>query len=115
MKLIIAGGNYFLPDVKHWEWLDRVHARQPVSEVVCGMDDTTERFGRVWATARGIPVAKFPVDWGRYDKAAGTIRNGQMADHTDAVVLFPGGRFTASMYKKSLECGLTILDWRDRS
>jgi hypothetical protein len=82
--------------------------------VVCGMSDKAESFGVQWAQSRGIPAIKFPVDWGRYDKAAGTVRNGQMAEHADAVVLFPGGRFTASMYRKSVERGLTILDWRER-
>ena len=115
MKLIIAGGRDFTPEDRHWEWLDALHATSPVSEVVCGMAEGADLFGMQWARARGIPVAEFPADWERHRRAAGPIRNGQMAQYADAVVLFAGGRGTANMHRRAAEHGLTIYDWRERT
>jgi hypothetical protein len=56
-----------------------------------------------------VPVKQFPADWNKYGKAAGPIRNAQMAKYADAVILFPGGRGTANMRKLAKEHGLEIL------
>ena len=37
-------------------------------------------------------VAYFPADWDKYGKAAGFIRNEQMAQNADALVVFWDGK-----------------------
>ena len=59
-----------------------------------------------------IPVNIFPADWKAHGKAAGPIRNRDMAKHADQVVLFPGGRGTENMYQEAKKAGLVIHDWR---
>ena len=59
-----------------------------ITEVVCGMARGADTLGRIWAETMELPVAKFPADWEKYGKAAGPIRNKQMADYADAAIVF---------------------------
>ena len=53
-------------------------------------------------------------DWEHFGRAAGPIRNKKMAEYADAVILFPGGKGTASMLKEAQKAELTIYDYRGR-
>ncbi len=108
MKLIIAGGrNYRLTQSD----LDKLNAL-PISEVVSGGATGADASGESFAYFEGLPVKKFPADWQTHGKAAGPIRNRQMAEYADAVALFPGGRGTASMFNEATKAGITIYDFR---
>jgi predicted Rossmann-fold nucleotide-binding protein len=106
MKCIIAGGrDYHLTDADR-AFLDQLG----VTEVVCGGAPGADTGGAEWARTRGLPVRYFPADWNTYGRAAGPIRNRQMAEYCrEAVVLFPGGRGTASMRGIALELGLRVI------
>lgn len=114
MKLIIAGGRDFKPLFHHWSWLYELHSQFPVSEVVSGTARGADRFGEAWATSLAIPVKRFPADWDTHGRAAGAIRNGEMAAYADAAALFLGGAGTRDMFSKALSAGITIWDWRER-
>lgn len=120
MRLIIAGGRDFIPYPHHWMWLDMLHDasilnHNRIVQVVCGMARGADLFGKEWAESYGIPVVEFPADWAKHGRAAGPIRNRQMAEVADAAVLFPGGNGTKSMHDIAKELGLTIYDWRERT
>lgn len=57
-----------------------------ITEVVCGGAAGVDMLGRDWAVLRDIPVKMFPADWDQHGKAAGPIRNAQMAEYTDQVI-----------------------------
>lgn len=57
-----------------------------ITEVVCGGAAGVDTLGKDWAVLRGIPVKMFPADWDTYGKAAGPIRNAQMADYADQAI-----------------------------
>lgn len=78
-----------------------------ITEVVCGMAAGADSYGRKWATERVIPVAKFPADWNTYGKAAGGIRNQQMADYADALIVFiyNGSRGSVDMLRRMESAG----------
>ena len=61
---------------------------------------------------RDIPIKKFPAEWDKHGKGAGFIRNKQMAEYADAVVLFPGGNGTNNMYEQASKMNLKIIDLR---
>ena len=109
MKLIIAGGrDYRLTEADH----AKLNAIEGVSEVVSGGASGADAGGEVWARARGLPVKRFPADWNTHGRAAGPIRNQQMAAYADAVTLFPGGRGTDSMHREAVKAGLKMFDFR---
>lgn len=104
MKTVIAGGRGYALTKDDIMWLDTL----PISEVVSGGALGADIGGEQWARTKGISVKRFPADWATHGKAAGPIRNAQMAEYADAVVLFPGGRGTASMRSEAKKAGLTF-------
>lgn len=114
MKLIIAGGRNLEAKREYFEMLDglRLAIKPDVTEVVCGLATGADAMGEWWAKLRGIPVKSFQADWKTHGKAAGPIRNRQMAEYADIVVLFPGGRGTNSMFAEAKKAGIQIYDWR---
>lgn len=110
MKLIIAGGRDYQFNDSDYEKLNRIHEKHRVTEVVSGGATGADRCGEVWADAQNIKITRFPADWNKHGKAAGPIRNKQMADYAQALVTFAGGRGTRNMIKQAKENMLMIFD-----
>ena len=109
MKLIIAGGRNYHLTAEDYEFLDGL---DDVTEVITGGATGADHDGEQWAVFRDIPARRFLPDWKAFGKAAGPLRNAEMSLHADAVVLFPGGRGTDSMFNEATKAGLTIFDRR---
>lgn len=75
-----------------------------VDEVVCGEAAGADTFGKKWAYSQTpkVPVKSFPADWDTHGSAAGPIRNGEMAEYADALIVFiwDGSRGSANMLKQ---------------
>lgn len=108
MKCIVAGGRDYRLTQSDLDKLDVLD----ISEVVSGGATGADASGESYAYFNGLPVKRFPADWQTHGRAAGPIRNQQMAEYADAVALFPGGRGTASMYKEAVKAGIKIYDYR---
>ena len=111
MKIIIAGGRdyeFTEDDIEHLDELIDLF-----DEVVCGCARGVDTEGKLWAIKRGIPVKEFPADWNLYGKSAGALRNKDMAEYADGVILFKGGRGTENMFKRAKQLKLHIWDWRE--
>lgn len=59
-----------------------------ITEVVCGRARGADTFGAIWAAKQGIPVADFPAEWKKYGRAAGPVRNKEMAIYGEALIVF---------------------------
>jgi len=113
MKIIIAGGrNYQFTD-KDVEKLNSI--KHLTTEIVSGGAKGVDSEGERWAKSNGIPVKMFKADWNQYGRAAGPIRNKQMAQYADAIVLFPGGSGTDNMHANAVKANLKIYDYRDKN
>lgn len=111
MKLIVAGSRFSDLTAEQLAQLDAIHAEHHVAEVVSGGAEGADRSGELWAESRGIPVRIFKPEWQRYGRAAGPVRNGQMAAHADAAAVFPGGSGTRDMLARARHAGLRIFDF----
>lgn len=112
MKLIIAGGrDYELRDDHKMIILALLYH---TTEVVSGKCPTGgDKVGEDIAKECKVPVKPFPADWGRYGSiSAGVIRNKQMAEYADAVLLLPGNKGTNDMFAQALHHKLKIYDLR---
>jgi len=109
VKVIIAGGRDYQCHLDDVLMLHDLHLDNNFTEIVSGAASGADREGEIFACDICIPVKRFPADWETHGKAAGPIRNKQMAQYADAVILFPGGKGTASMRKLAKEYGLKIL------
>lgn len=115
MKLIIAGGRDYRFTDEDWDAIERIRSEIGVTEVVCGGACGADEYGRQWAISNGISVKMFPADWKAHGKAAGPIRNWQMAEYADAAALFPGGKGTDSMFRIATDLKLTVFDFRSHT
>ena len=90
MRVIVAGGR----DFKNWELLCETlnEKKDLIDEVVCGEAWGADRFGKTWAMTNNVPVKSFPAQWDKYGRAAGPIRNKEMAEYADYLIAFWDGK-----------------------
>lgn len=84
MKVIVAGSRD-ITDIEKVANAIELSGFQ-VTEVVSGTARGVDLLGENWARYKDIPVKRFPADWDKHGKAAGMIRNAQMAEYADALV-----------------------------
>lgn len=113
MKLIVAGGRDYRLTEEDKDFLDRVHRELRITQVVEGGCTGADTGGNYWAKSVGLPVATFAIsreEWSRVGPSAGPKRNHKMAQYATeggpdtpaALVLFPGGSGTQSMFNVAL-------------
>ena len=110
MKVIIAGSRTISNRGLIRQAMDDSEFK--IDEAVCGMARGVDSEARWIAMFRGIPVKEFPANWGLYGKRAGHIRNAQMADYADALILIWDGksRGSANMLNTARDKGLLIFE-----
>ena len=99
MKVIIAGSRDITEQqvVIDFVWELPIEA----TEIVSGCAKGVDTIGEFIAEAIGVPVKKFPADWKTHGKAAGPIRNKQMAEYADAaIVIHNGSRGSLNMIEQ---------------
>lgn len=82
-----------------------------ITEVVSGCARGVDLLGEAWAKGAGIPVTRFPAIWEVHGKAAGAIRNQQMAEYAKALVAIWDGKSpgTKDMIRKAKARGLKVV------
>ena len=81
-----------------------------ITEVVSGGAKGVDYLGEKWAREHNIPIKQFLPDWMGLGKAAGPIRNEQMAKYAEALIVLlpyksPG---TTNMIKQAEKFNLCI-------
>jgi hypothetical protein len=112
MKLIIAGSRDLNPCQTFIHelivGLFRIGHEQNVTnhtqvEIVCGLAKGVDLAGRDYALEyfdTPMSIKQFPADWETHGKAAGPIRNGQMAEYADVLLLIWDGESKGSANMK---------------
>lgn len=79
MRTIIAGGR----EITDYEEVCRaiLFSNFDITEVVSGKARGVDTLGEQFAKEFNIPIKEFPADWNKHGKAAGPIRNCEMADY----------------------------------
>ena len=115
-RIIVAGGRDFTDYALLSETLDVIFERYTLHEVqiVSGSCRGADALGERYAREHGITIKRFPANWLAYGKAAGPIRNREMAEYAakcdGMLVAFWDGksRGTASMIRLAEKYGLRI-------
>lgn len=108
MRTIIAGNrdifdyDSLLKAISEIDW--------EITEVVSGGAKGVDAMGERWAEETGKPIKKFPADWIKYGKAAGPIRNREMAKYAEALVAIwaEGSKGTTNMINQARLHGLKV-------
>lgn len=94
MRVIIAGSRSFndysrlISAIKDSE----LH----ITEIVSGGAKGADKLGEEWADMYHIPIKQFIPDWYNLGKAAGMIRNKEMAEYGDSAIVFWDGQSKGS-------------------
>ena len=91
-RVIVAGGR----DFSDYEYLRSsldflLQNVTGLIVIVSGTAKGADKLGEQYAAEKGYAVLRFPADWDRFGKAAGYMRNEQMAKNADALVAFWDG------------------------
>lgn len=97
IRIIIAGNrhfdNYRLLERKVEEFIAGVRMstgekNEPVT-IVSGGAGGADSLGEAFARSHGYGVERFPADWAKYGRAAGSVRNRKMVESDpDGVIVF---------------------------
>lgn len=90
MKTIIAGSRYIADDNLVSSAI--IESGFEITEVVSGGAQGVDASGETLAKLHGIPLKIFRADWERNGRAAGPIRNRQMAQYADALIAVWDGK-----------------------
>jgi len=113
MKLVVCGGRDYNEAEYMFGYLDAVveHVLPKVTMVLLGACPTgADQHAMRWAKYRNLGYKFFPADWDKHGRAAGPIRNRQMAEEGDYLVAFPGGRGTQSMIGLARSHDLVVIE-----
>lgn len=108
MKTIIAGGRTITDYSLVLSALGE-SGFQP-TEIVSGMASGVDTLAIRYAIEQDLPLKEFPADWTTHKRAAGPIRNRQMAEYADALVAIWDGesKGTKNMIETATKLGLKV-------
>ena len=105
MKVIITGSRHI-----QYPCMNAVIVSSglEITEVISGGCPTgVDREGEIWARTHFVPIKRFLAFWELHGKSAGPIRNKNMAEYADALILIWDGksRGSANMKLEMLKLG----------
>lgn len=112
MKLIIAGGRNYIPTLTDLAAIATLLTIIRPTMIISGGATGADAFGERIAKALRLSVSQFLPKWNEHGKAAGPMRNGDMAEYADACILLPGGTGTQSMFHEATKAQIPIYDLR---
>lgn len=92
MKIIIAGSRDFNDYERLRDYCDYLLQNKDNIEIVSGAARGADELGERYAVERGYPITRFFPNWNKYRKSAGYIRNEDMAEYADALIVFWNGK-----------------------
>lgn len=96
MKCIIAGSR--TTNVENvLKALELCPFLEEITEIVSGCARGADSYGELLAEEYNLPVKKFPAQWDVYGRGAGHIRNAEMAEYADSLVLIWDGTSSGSL------------------
>ena len=121
IKVIIAGSRNFydydiVEDTVVSYFMSRGILKENV-EIISGGARGADSLGKQLANSYGLKLTVFPAQWDTYGKAAGMIRNKEMADYaikdSDKAILFAfwngQSRGTKGMIDIAKRCGMEVI------
>lgn len=94
-KVIVAGTRTFNDYEALKQHLDKQLRYKSATHRICiisGCAKGPDQLGIQYAIEKGYQFLKYPADWNKYGTAAGPIRNTQMINNADAVIVFWDGQ-----------------------
>lgn len=108
MKTIIAGSR----QIEDTEALEQTikEAGWDIEEIVSGTCRGVDVMGENWGKTNGLAVKQFPADWLQYGRTAGELRNRDMANYADGLILLWDGKSPGAscMLREANKAGIKV-------
>jgi hypothetical protein len=95
IRIIVAGSrnfrDYHLLKKELFKIYNKCLENNIKLEIVSGGAKGADYYGELFAEKQNVPVKLFKANWDKYDKAAGIIRNKEMAHYADVLIAFWDG------------------------
>lgn len=91
-RIIIAGGRDFNDYQLLLDSVCPILKGDHNIEIVSGCANGADKLGERFAESFGLTVIKFPANWNKHGRAAGPIRNLEMAKYADELIVFWDGK-----------------------
>jgi hypothetical protein len=100
MKVIIAGSR----SIDDYPLVEKavLESRFAITEVVSGGAHGVDYLGECYGFKNKIPIRVMKAKWEEHGKSAGAIRNSEMANYAEAVIVIWDGRSPGS--KNMINC-----------
>lgn len=111
MRLIVAGSRGFRDYARLSKVLDSIRERHQIECIISGAcPNSPDVLGERYATEHNIPLRRKPADWNQFGKAAGAIRNREMAEEGTHLLVFWDGKSpgTKNMIAEATQKGLKV-------
>ncbi len=115
--VMTTGGRKYEERERVFEVMDQIHAHREIDIVINGDCQQYRRRGadwyvREWAYSRKVVYMSVPMDFKRYGKPAGPIRNSAMFNYFPVreLIAFPGGAGTKDTVDKAKRKGISVLE-----
>jgi len=109
----VCGGRDFDDYVTLRAFLNKLHAKTPITEIIEGGAKGADALAAKYADKFNIPLRTFKADWDNLGKKAGPIRNSQMLKEgqPDLVVAFPTPKSvgTLDMINKAKRANVQVI------
>lgn len=114
MKTIIAGTRTCTDERIVLEAILLFLGTRDITEVVSGCAAGPDDIGERWARRSNIPIKRFNPDLSKLGRAAGPIRNRDMAEYADALIAVWDGKSpgTANMIEEAKARNLVVYVYR---
>jgi hypothetical protein len=112
LNVIVAGGRDYSDYNAVKTKLDNFRSTlKPGTEIniISGGAKGADNLGERYASENKLGIQRFKADWNEYGKAAGPIRNADMAAEGDVLIAFPGGAGTKDMIKTMRNKGKRVI------
>lgn len=98
MKIVVAGSRTIQDEARI---RSRIHTilnemKIEATEIVSGKAVGPDLIGETYAVMFSIPIKEMPANWNKHGKAAGPMRNRQMAEYADMAIVFWDGMSAGS-------------------
>lgn len=91
IRLIIAGPRDYYDQEKVFRDIHTFQGKFGIDEIISGEASGVDKLAEEYAFLHQIPFKLFQADWEKYGKAAGPIRNREMAEYANALLAFDKG------------------------
>lgn len=111
MRLAVVGSRSFRDYTDLEKTLSFIHKKVPITRIISGGAKGADSLAEQWARENSVDTQVFIPDWETYGKRAGFLRNKQIVDYSEAVVVFWDGKSKGSQHSMKLakEQGKSVL------